>query len=55
MVLIGKDGKVHAVHSGFGPGLEQRVRQELDALLAGVDLAKDGLPEPPSSVPGESQ
>ena len=31
LVLIGRDGTVQAIHSGFGPGLEERVRLELDA------------------------
>jgi thiol-disulfide isomerase/thioredoxin len=45
LVVIGRDGTVQAIHSGFGPGLEEIVRGELEALLQGVDLARDGLPE----------
>lgn len=48
LVLIGRDGTVQAIHTGIGPGLEETVRQELDALVEGVDLATDGLPDTPS-------
>ena len=43
-VLIGKDGTVQAVHVGFMPEMKQKLRDELDALLAGKNLAKEGLP-----------
>ncbi len=39
-VIIGKDGTVQAVHVGLLPGLKEKLSGELDALLAGVSLAK---------------
>jgi thiol-disulfide isomerase/thioredoxin len=39
LVLIGKDGFVQAVHAGYWPGLEQKLREQLDTLLAGDSLA----------------
>lgn len=41
-VIIGKDGTVQVVHVGIGPTLEQDLRKELDALLAGKQLAGAG-------------
>lgn len=38
-VIIGKDGKVQVVHVGFGKGLEKKLTKELEALIAGKDLA----------------
>ena len=38
-VLIDKNGKVQSVHSGFGPDTKARLEKELDAILAGKDLA----------------
>ena len=38
-VLIGKDGKVQAVHLGYGESLAGEISQEIEALLAGKDLA----------------
>jgi peroxiredoxin len=38
-VLIGKDGKVQAVHVGLSGDLKQRLGKELDALVKGEDLA----------------
>ena len=46
-VLIGKDGTVQAVHVGFIPGMKQMLRDELDTLLAGKNLAKEGLRDKP--------
>ncbi len=40
-VLIGKDGTVQVVHVGLLPDLENQLRKELDALLAGKDLAAE--------------
>lgn len=47
-VLIDRDGTVQVVHTGFGPGLKEQLRGELDSLLAGVnlaDLAPVGAPD----------
>ena len=38
-VLIGKDGKVHMVHLGYSPALAGEITKEIEALLAGKDLA----------------
>jgi peroxiredoxin len=38
-VLIGKDGKVQVVHLGYGEALPGEISQEIEALLAGKDLA----------------
>lgn len=43
MVVIGKDGTVQAIYSGFSPSLKQQLADNLDKLLAGeslVDVAK---------------
>jgi len=39
-VIIDKNGVVQVVHVGFSPSLEQRLPQELDAVLAGKNLAR---------------
>jgi thioredoxin-like negative regulator of GroEL len=44
-VLIGKDGKVQAVHVGFSPDLKERLSKELDSLIKGDDLAAKTLQE----------
>jgi thiol-disulfide isomerase/thioredoxin len=38
-VLIGKDGKVQVLHQGYGPQLAGEIAAEIEALLAGKDLA----------------
>ena len=40
-VVIGKDGTVQAVHVGFMPGMKKELSNELDALLAGKNLAEE--------------
>ena len=40
-VLVGKDGTVQVVHVGLSPELERELKKELDALVAGKDLAAD--------------
>lgn len=37
-VVIGKEGRIQAVHVGYFPGMEGRLRKELDALLRGESL-----------------
>lgn len=44
-VLIGKDGRVQVVHVGFAQDLEAKLAKELEALVAGEDLAAKGLQE----------
>jgi thiol-disulfide isomerase/thioredoxin len=42
-VLIGKDSKVHAVHEGYNEDLPNEISREIEALLAGKDLAGETL------------
>lgn len=42
-VIVGKDGKVQVVHVGFSDNLQKELTAELDALLAGKDLAAEEL------------
>lgn len=41
MVVIGKDGTVQAIHSGFSPDLRQRLADNLETLLSGKKLAEE--------------
>ena len=41
--LIGKDGKVQAVHVGYSEALAGEISKEIEALLAGKDLAAEEL------------
>ena len=41
LILIDKKGVVQSVHIGYDPGIKATLRKELDALLAGKDLAKE--------------
>lgn len=51
-VVIGKDGMVQAVHVGFMPGMKEKLSDELDALLAGKNLAEEArAKEEAASVP----
>jgi hypothetical protein len=43
LVLIDKKGVVQSVHVGYNPAIKTTLRKELDALLAGKDLAKEAL------------
>lgn len=45
LAIIGPDGRVQAVHIGVGDDTEAVLREEIEALLAGVSLVDDGLPE----------
>ncbi len=42
-VLIGKDGKVQVVHLGYSPAIAGEISKEIEALLAGKDLAAEEL------------
>jgi peroxiredoxin len=44
-VLVGKDGKVHVVHEGFSDDLSKQLTADIEALLAGKDLASETLAE----------
>lgn len=50
-VLVGKDGTVQVVHVGLLPDLENQLRKELDALLAGKDLATETKAKAEKSKP----
>jgi len=39
-VIIGKSGVIESIHVGFGPGMEKKLKQELDTLLSGKSLLK---------------
>jgi thiol-disulfide isomerase/thioredoxin len=41
LVLIDKKGVVQSVHVGYSPAIKTTLQKELDALLAGKDLAKE--------------
>jgi hypothetical protein len=45
LCIISRDGTVQVVHVGVGDGTEEAIRAEVDALVAGRNLAVDGLPE----------
>jgi peroxiredoxin/outer membrane lipoprotein-sorting protein len=42
-VIVDQAGRVQAVHVGYGPGAEERLRADLDDVLAGKDLAAETL------------
>jgi len=42
-VLIGKDGKVQVVHLGYSEAIAGEISKEIEALLAGKDLAAEEL------------
>ena len=41
LLLIDKKGVVQSVHVGYDPGIKAVLKKELDAMLAGKDLAKE--------------
>lgn len=38
LVLIGREGTIEARHTGYRPGDEEKIREEIEALLAGESL-----------------
>lgn len=38
VVLIGQDGTVQTIRSGFGPGYEEQLRKDLDVLVSGGSI-----------------
>ena len=48
--VIGKNGQVSSVHIGFGPGEEERISDNIDALIAGQDLICESLTLQPSRI-----
>lgn len=51
LVLIDKKGLVQAVHVGYSPAIKATLRKELDALLAGKELANATPDEVAANVP----
>ena len=45
LVLIDKNGVLQSVHVGYNPSIKEVLGKELDALLAGKDLAKEARQE----------
>lgn len=45
LCLLGRDGTIQAVHVGVGEDTEQAIREELAALIAGRNIAAQGLPD----------
>jgi hypothetical protein len=45
-VIIGKDGTVQAVHEGVGPDLRERLKKQLETLIAGKSLVEPGQDAP---------
>jgi thiol-disulfide isomerase/thioredoxin len=43
LVLVDKAGVVQSVHVGYSPAIKTTLRKELDAILAGKDLAKEAV------------
>lgn len=41
-VLIGKGGTVQATHTGYSPGMKQKISSQIDKLLAGESLVESG-------------
>ena len=53
-VIVGKDQIIRAVHTGFAPGQEQKIKQDIDALLAGTDIiCKSASFQPETITPGD--
>jgi thiol-disulfide isomerase/thioredoxin len=45
LYMLGRDGTVQVIHVGVGPDTEQSMRQEIEALIAGRNIATEGLPD----------
>ncbi|HVU88863.1 MAG TPA: DUF2092 domain-containing protein [Pirellulales bacterium] len=54
-VLVGKNGTVQVVHVGLLPDLENQLRKELDALLAGKDLAAEAKAKAEKGKPSAAE
>jgi peroxiredoxin len=51
LVLVDRKGVVQSVHVGFDPAIKTTLANELDALLAGKDLAKEAAERAKAAVP----
>jgi peroxiredoxin len=50
-VIIDKQGIVRAVYTGYGPGMEDTIKKQLDEILAGGAPAAGGSPAPAAPAP----
>jgi thiol-disulfide isomerase/thioredoxin len=51
LVLVDKKGTVQSVHVGYNPAIKATLSKELDALLAGKDLAKEAGDQAKAEAP----
>jgi thiol-disulfide isomerase/thioredoxin len=51
LVLVDKKGIVQSVHVGYNPAIKTILAKELDALLAGKDLAKEAADQAKAAAP----
>jgi thiol-disulfide isomerase/thioredoxin len=54
-VIIGKDGTVQVVHVGLLPNLEEQLSQDLEALVAGKNLAAESLAKEKKKTPAAAE
>ena len=50
LVLVDKKGVIQSVHVGYNPSIKATLAKELDALLAGKDLAKEAADQAEAAV-----
>jgi thiol-disulfide isomerase/thioredoxin len=55
LVLLDGKGTVQAVHVGFDPDIREQLSSEIDSLLAGKPLVRDGQPREAARKPGGAQ
>jgi hypothetical protein len=55
LVLLDAKGTVQSVHVGFSPDIREQLASEIDNLLAGKSLFKEGQPDEAAKRPGEAQ
>jgi len=53
--VIGKDKRVQVVHVGYSPGMEKKLAQEVEDLLAGEDLASEAKSKAEEQATKEAQ
>jgi peroxiredoxin len=51
LVLVDRKGIVQSVHIGYNPSIKKTLAKELDALLAGKELAKEAAGQAKAAVP----
>src|SRR5262249_50306872 len=55
LVLLDGKGTVQSVHVGFSPDISEQLTTEIDTLLAGKSLVKEGQPKETAKKPGAVQ